>query len=150
MTRLLLLSDIFDENIVFLRRARKFRVSENFSLKNSVCRFALTCKGNAQYPHLEARYVSKCLYLKKRERERDRETFLGRKSAGVPAFLPGKTSGPPSGYSVDTYNPVRKDRGDKTGGGRGCARTYVRTYVCDHLNFRIANSLIHGDAMAAG
>lgn len=22
-------------------------------------------------------------------------------------------------------------------------------YVCDHLNFRIANSLIHGDAMAA-
>lgn len=32
----------------------------------------------------------------------------------------------------------------------GCARTYVRTYVCDHLNFRIANSLIHGDAMAAG
>lgn len=24
------------------------------------------------------------------------------------------------------------------------------TYVCDHLNFRIANSLIHGDAMAGG
>lgn len=31
-------------------------------------------------------------------------------------------------------------------------RAYVRTCVCvrDHLNFRIANSLIHGDAMGRG
>lgn len=94
----------------------------------------------------------------KQEGVANRETFLDAeiRRARVHSFLPSGTeeSGEKRWHSVDTYTPgeERPGRGDKT--GWVCCTWPPQppplppTYVCDHLNFRIANSLIHGDAMA--
>lgn len=86
------------------------------------------------------------MFIFRKKTGENRGTFLDRKSvARIPSGESEWSTERGCTHSGRYLQPGEERPGEEIKpGARVC------TYVCDHLNFRIANSLIHGDAAAEG